>query len=52
MKPLASATTQSMAQPRDLPGYMNNVVEQAQRVVKRIIRPMPGFNSFDAAHGP
>ena len=29
--------------------YLNNVVEQDHRGVKRITRPMLGFKSFDAA---
>ena len=29
--------------------YLNTVVEQAPRAVKRITRPMLGFKSFDAA---
>jgi putative transposase len=31
--------------------YLNNVVEQDHRAVKRITRPMLGFKSFDAAQG-
>ena len=30
--------------------YLNNIVEQDHRGVKRITRPMLGFKSFDAAH--
>jgi putative transposase len=30
--------------------YLNNMVEQDQRAVKRITRPMLGFKSFAAAH--
>jgi putative transposase len=30
--------------------YLNNIVEQDHRTVKRITRPMLGFKSFDAAH--
>ena len=30
-------------------GYLNNVVEQDHRGVKRVTRPMLGFKSFDAA---
>jgi putative transposase len=30
--------------------YLNNIVEQDHRAVKRVIRPMSGFKSFDAAH--
>ena len=30
--------------------YLNNVVEQDHRAVKRITRPMLGFKSFEAAH--
>ncbi|WP_404822445.1 IS6 family transposase [Noviherbaspirillum aerium] len=30
--------------------YLNNPVEQDQRAVKRIIRPMPGFRFFRCAH--
>jgi putative transposase len=30
--------------------YLNNIVEQDHRAVKRITRPMLGFKSFDAAH--
>jgi putative transposase len=29
--------------------YLNNIVEQDHRGVKRIIRPMLGFKSFEAA---
>lgn len=29
--------------------YLNNVVEQAHRAVKRIVRPMLGFKSFQSA---
>jgi transposase-like protein len=31
--------------------YLNNIVEQDHRGVKRITRPMFGFKSFDAAQG-
>jgi transposase-like protein len=31
--------------------YLNNIVEQDHRAVKRVTRPMLGFKSFDAAHG-
>lgn len=31
--------------------YLNNIVEQAHRGVKRITRPMLGFKSFEAAQG-
>lgn len=30
--------------------YLNNIVEQDHRGVKRITRPMLGFHSFHAAH--
>jgi putative transposase len=30
--------------------YLNNVVEQDHRAVKRVNRPMLGFQSFEAAH--
>jgi transposase-like protein len=30
--------------------YFNNIVEQDHRAVKRVTRPMLGFQSFDAAH--
>jgi transposase-like protein len=30
--------------------YLNNIVEQDHRGVKRVIRPMLGCKSFDAAH--
>jgi hypothetical protein len=30
--------------------YLNNVVEQDQRAIKRIVRPMLGFKSFRCAH--
>jgi putative transposase len=30
--------------------YLNNIVEQDHRGVKRVIRPMLGCTSFDAAH--
>ena len=29
--------------------YLNNIVEQDHRAVKRVTRPMLGFKSFDAA---
>jgi putative transposase len=29
--------------------YLNNVVEQDHRAVKRVTRPMLGFKSFEAA---
>jgi putative transposase len=29
--------------------YLNNIVEQDHRAVKRITRPMLGFKAFDAA---
>jgi putative transposase len=29
--------------------YLNNIVEQDHRAVKRIARPMLGFKAFDAA---
>jgi putative transposase len=29
--------------------YVNNIVEQAHRAVKRVTRPMLGFKSFEAA---
>ena len=31
--------------------YLNNIVEQDYRAVKRVTRPMLGFKSFDAAQG-
>ena len=31
--------------------YLNNVVEQDHRSVKRVTRPMLGFKSFEAAQG-
>ena len=31
--------------------YLNNIVEQDHRAVKRMTRPMQGFKSFDAACG-
>ena len=31
--------------------YLNNMVEQDHRGVKRVTRPMLGFKSFDAAQG-
>jgi transposase-like protein len=30
--------------------YLNNIVEQDHRAVKRVTRPMLGFQSFDTAH--
>ena len=33
----------------DTPKYLNNIVEQDHRAVKRITRPMLGFKAFDAA---
>ncbi len=32
--------------------YLNNIVEQDHRGVKRVTRPMLGFKSFDAAQSP
>src|SRR6266568_8226452 len=32
--------------------YLNNIVEQDHRAVKRVTRPMLGFKSFDAAQDP
>ena len=29
--------------------YLNNIVEQSNRAIKRITRPMPNFESFQAA---
>jgi putative transposase len=29
--------------------YLNNIVEQDHRAVKRLVRPMPGFKSFRSA---
>jgi len=29
--------------------HLNNILEQDQRALKRVTRPMPGFKSFDAA---
>ena len=29
--------------------YLNNIVEQDHRVIKRIVRPMPGFKAFRCA---
>jgi transposase-like protein len=31
--------------------YLNNIVEQDHRAVKRLARPMLGFKAFDAAQG-
>jgi putative transposase len=31
--------------------YLNNIVEQDHRAVKRVTRPMLGFTSFAAAQG-
>ena len=31
--------------------YLNNIIEQDHRAVKRVTRPMLGFKSFDAAQG-
>src|SRR5215472_11299642 len=31
--------------------YLNNVIEQDHRGVKRVIQPMLGFKSFEAAQG-
>jgi transposase-like protein len=31
--------------------YLNNMVEQDHRGIKRVTRPMLGFKSFDAAQG-
>ena len=28
------------------PKYLNNIVEQVPRAIKRIVRPMPGFKAF------
>lgn len=30
--------------------YLNNIIEQDHRAIKRIIRPMLGFQSFRCAH--
>jgi putative transposase len=30
--------------------YLNNIVEQDHRAIKRVTRPILGFKSFDAAH--
>ena len=30
--------------------YLNNIVEQDHRAVKRLVRPMLGFKSFRSAH--
>src|SRR5262249_30977471 len=30
--------------------YLNNLVEQDHRAIKRVTRPILGFKSFDAAH--
>jgi transposase-like protein len=43
----AHGTTSSIRQVK----YFNNLVEQDQRAVKRVTRPMLGFKSFDAAQG-
>ena len=32
--------------------YLNNIVEQDHRAVKRVTRPMLGFKSFHTAHRP
>jgi transposase-like protein len=32
--------------------YLNNIVEQGQRAVKRIARPMRGFKSVEATRAP
>ena len=32
-----------------LPKYLNNLVEQDHRAIKRIVRPMLGFKTFDSA---
>ena len=29
--------------------YLNNVVEQDHRAIKRVVRPMPGFKAFRCA---
>ena len=29
--------------------YLNNIVEQDHRAIKRIVRPMPGFKDFRCA---
>jgi transposase-like protein len=31
--------------------YLNNIIEQDHRAVKRVTRPMLGFKAFDAAQG-
>jgi len=31
--------------------YLNNLVEHGHRAIKRIVRPMPGFKTFDSAQG-
>ena len=29
--------------------YLNNIIEQDQRRIKRLVRPMPGFKNFNSA---
>ena len=51
MKRPSRAITRSMAQPSlsAKSKYLNNVVEQDHRGVKRVTRPTLGFKSFEAA---
>ena len=50
------AAMDGINQDRDVPievrqiKYLNNIVEQDHRAVKRIIKPMMGFNSFRAVY--
>ncbi len=41
--------TQSIIEPRQCK-YLNNIVEQDHRAIKRIIKPMMGFKAFYSAH--
>jgi transposase-like protein len=52
MKPPSSATTQEHGTAIEIRQvkYLNNIVEQDHRAVKRITRPMLGFKSFEATY--
>ena len=52
------AALEQLNQEREVPitirqvKYLNNIVEQDHRAIKRITRPMLGFKSFRGARGP
>ena len=53
MPPPSEGTTRRTARAIDIRQvkYLNNMVEQDHRGVKRVTRPMLGFKSFEAAQG-